>query len=163
MQFNQIFYCSVLSMYVVKCVFLGREGYFIIILPNLKAAICHSITHLVLQGYSFVVIAALCKFQKAKHATAETGQSWWVASSILCTSLLPAVSRSSVALPDQDAPCGASPGGMKAFARYVSAISRGLPRLSDMCQKISRVRGLPSAPQNLDAYWVASSVSSCRH
>lgn len=64
---------------------------------------------------------------------AETGQSWWAASSIPCTRLLPAVLRR---LPDQDAPCGErrGPGGMKRCQICVWK-SRGLLRLSDMCQK----------------------------
>lgn len=64
---------------------------------------------------------------------AETGQSWWAASSVPCTRLLPAVLRR---LPDQDAPCGErrGPGGMKRCQICVWK-SRGLLRLSDMCQK----------------------------
>jgi len=88
----------------------------------------------VVKSYFFSgVIAAFPRFQNAINATAESGQSGGVASSILCTSLL---SRSweAVVLPDQDAPCGAKPWWDEAFPEMCLK-SRRLPGLSDMCQK----------------------------
>lgn len=100
------------------------------------------------QGYNFVVIAALCKFQKATHAMAETGQSWWVASSILCTSSLQffggcCVARSRCTMWSAPWWDEASPD--------MCLKSQGLGRLSDMCQKSPGLEGcqLRLKPQRL--------------
>lgn len=85
------------------------------------------------------------RFQKTKQETAETGQSWWVASSILCTNLLPAAlgSRCQIKMHHVEwALVGWS------VARYVSEISRvtGVVRYVYVSE-ISRVRGMPTLPQ----------------
>lgn len=49
-------------------------------------------------------------------------------------------------MPDHDAPCGASPGGIAALPDMCLK-SRGLLGLSVMCQKSSGLEGLPTLPQ----------------